>query len=334
MIKKLIVNSLASGPLVALGGKVFRQYVPIFMLHRFKCDEIGINGHKEGSLIFALEFLRKHKFNFLSIDDIVKSMVDNEPLPERSIAFSLDDGYWDQVEVAGHTFASYDCPATYFVVTGFVNGDLWLWDSKIHYLIESLSAKQSVKLEEMFPHLNISGGNSYSIASKIVVELSVLTKIEIDSTIASLAKELEVEIPDNAPDKYRATTWQRLKDMERMGLKIGAHTYSHPLLSRESELVAKQEMLRSKQDLALHIDRPSEVFCYPTGRDQDFGNREIKFAQELGFTGAVSAIPGLVDTLHDESHYALPRYGFPDNREGFIQYATWIESFNSLVRGS
>jgi peptidoglycan/xylan/chitin deacetylase (PgdA/CDA1 family) len=310
MIKKLIVNSLASGPLVALGGKVFRQYVPIFMLHRFKCDEIGINGHKEGSLIFALEFLRKHKFNFLSIDDIVKSMVDNEPLPERSIAFSLDDGYWDQVEVAGHTFASYDCPATYFVVTGFVNGDLWLWDSKIHYLIESLSAKQSVKLEEMFPHLNISGGNSYSIASKIVVELSVLTKIEIDSTIASL------------------------KDMERMGLKIGAHTYSHPLLSRESELVAKQEMLRSKQDLALHIDRPSEVFCYPTGRDQDFGNREIKFAQELGFTGAVSAIPGLVDTLHDESHYALPRYGFPDNREGFIQYATWIESFNSLVRGS
>ena len=332
MLRNFIIRSLAIKPLVVLGGKAFRQYVPIFMLHRFACRQLDINGHELSLLWFALEFMRKRKFNFVSVEDIAESIRNNEPLPERSVAFSLDDGYWDQVEATGIVFAHFDCPATYFVTTGFINGDLWFWDAKIHYLVESASESQLNDLMALFPHLNFSGVARSDVAPMIVFDLTSLSIVDIENTIANLSSRLVVDIPEKVPDKYRGTTWQRLKDMERMGLKVGPHTYSHPLLSRENDEKSRAEILRSKEELALHISNPINVFCYPVGRMQDFGARDMEIVKDLGFAGAVSAIPGAVNTGNGDERFSMPRYSFPDTKADVVQYATWIESFKAKMR--
>ncbi len=331
MIKKLIINTMALGPIVNVGGKVFRQYVPIFMLHRFKCDEIGINGHDLKLLLFAMEFLRKHKFNFVSIEDIAQAIADNEPLPEKSVAFSLDDGYWDQVEAAGLVFACYDCPATYFVTSGFINEQLWFWDAKINFLLENASANTIKTLGNHYPHLDFDCYGVYEKASKIIFDMSNLSIDSIEKNIALLSVKLEVEIPEAAPEKYRATTWSRLRDMERAGMRVGPHTYSHPFLSRENDEKSKEEISRSKQDLSENLTDPANVFCYPVGRSQDFTLREEGLVREMGFLGAVSAVPANVDMTDASMQYSMPRFGFPDTKEDFIMYATWIESFKDSI---
>jgi len=328
----MVVNALALKPVVILGNKMFRQHVPIFMMHRFNCSELGIDGHEISLLRFALEFMRKHKFNFVSVDDVAQAMKNNELLPERSVAFTLDDGYWDQVEAAGEIFAHFDCPATYFVTTGFINGDLWLWDVKIRYLLEEAESHKLEKLAVLFPHLNIIGKDDSAIATKIIFDLTSSSIADIEKTIAVIAAELGVDVPKNAPEKYRATTWQRLKDMESMGLKIGAHTYSHPLLSQENHEKSKAEIRRSKEELASHINRPSNVFCYPVGRTQDFTEREERYVKELGFVGAVSSVPSVAKLQDQGSVYSIPRFGFPDNKSDIIQYSTWIESLKAKLR--
>ena len=332
MLKKILINALGSRPFVYSGGKIMRNYVPIFMLHRFNYDDLDIYGHELSLLQSALEYLRKRKFNFVSVDDVALSIKNNEPLPERSVAFSLDDGYWDQVEMAGQIFSSFDCPATYFVTTGFINGDLWFWDAKIHYLLENASESAIKRLVVELPHLHLEGLGKYAAATKIVFSVTSKSIQEIESFIALLAKSLQIDVPEKAPEKYSATTWEKLSEMERMGLRVGAHTYSHPLLSRETDENSKNEISNSLVELKKRILKPCNVFCYPVGRQQDFGKREEQYVSELGFSGGVSAMPGAVNTRDSSRLYSMPRFGFPDTMEDFIQYASWIEPFKSAIR--
>ena len=94
------------------------------MMHRMACHNTGGEGHEPDLLRFSLEFLHKHNFNFVTIDDIAHAVAAGNTLPPKSIAFTIDDGYFDQVDIAADIFAEYDCPATFYVSTGFVSGDL------------------------------------------------------------------------------------------------------------------------------------------------------------------------------------------------------------------
>ena len=49
--------------------------------------------------------------------------------------FTIDDGFIDHHDIAGPLFADYDIPLTFFLVTGFIDGELWPWDDQLSYAI-------------------------------------------------------------------------------------------------------------------------------------------------------------------------------------------------------
>ena len=332
MLKTLLINLLSSQPLLKVGDRYFSQFVPIFMLHRFKCHEYDLEGHDLSLLAYTLTILRKRKFNFVSVEDIAIAVREGRSLPPRSVAFSIDDGYWDHAEIPAQLFCHFDCPCTYFVVTGFISDELWLWDSKIDHLVLNASSARLKLLPQRFPELGLNLENKSETAHKITFRLAELSLQEIEAALASMAQLLEVEIPEKAPEKYAATTWNRLRELERMGLKIAPHSYSHPLLSRETDECSLNEMKKSWLDVKTELKSPSNIFCYPIGRSVDFSKREMNFSEQLGFTGAVSALPPSVDITRKCDLYALPRFGFPSTKHDVLQYATWIESFKNSLR--
>lgn len=333
-IASSIVRAFGVRPSIWLGSKLFPSYVPIFMLHRFACPSLDVSGHDASFLRWALEYLRKRRFNFVSIEAIATAMRDDEPLPPRSIAFSLDDGYWDQVEAGARIFAMYDCPATYFVATGFIDGHYWPWDAKVEYAVNNSSDDAfSAVCNRMLGRSASSAGRKDLIAN-MVAELKTCNFETINLKIDEWANGLEVQIPEKAPDRDAPTSWNRLRDLLRMGLQVGPHSYSHPILSQETEQVSRYEIGKSRNDLRRQIDECSNVFCYPVGRQQDFGDREEQIVEGLGFIGAVSAIPGTVNRKDANCLYSMPRYGFPDTKKNLIQYASWIEVLKGKIRAA
>jgi peptidoglycan/xylan/chitin deacetylase (PgdA/CDA1 family) len=113
---------------------------------------------------------------------------------------------------------------------------------------------------------------------------------------------------------------------------VGAHTYSHPVLSREDDETSKNEIERSKLDVTKQLQNPSKVFCYPVGRHQDFSKREIDYVNSMGYIAGISSEPGAMDMRAEESLFSMPRFSYPSTKEDFIQYATWIESFKNQLR--
>ncbi len=323
---------LAKGPLLSLGDSLYKDHVPIFMLHRFNSSELGVKGHDASLLEFALQFLADNHFNFVTVDDIALAIRDKVTLPKKSIAFTLDDGYQEQIDVTADIFARFNCPATYFVTTGFVNGELWMWYDKVSYLVET--CPDLSRLQAALPELDFSGLSKAAIADKIIFLIASFDYDSINQWINKMSEELAVDVPVLVPKKYQSTSWEKLRAIEVKGMKIGAHTYSHPLLSRESDERSMNEMIRSIDEVKSQVSNASNVFCYPVGRDVDFTDREENYLRDAGCLGAVSAMPGVVKTNNESSRFSMLRFGFPDNREDVIQYSTWIESFKNTLRGN
>ena len=302
------------------------------MLHRMACRELGIGGHDPELLRSSLAFLQKHDFNLVTIDDIALAAINQEPLPPKSVAFTLDDGYAEQVEIATNIFSEYDCPVTFYVCTGFVNGELWFWADKIHFIVDSCNAEQLKRLVSLFPHLEFECSEKPVVASQIIEYLKTCSLEKINKAIGSSSAAINITLPLNAPENYRATSWSKLRTIEKRGMTVGAHSYSHPILSNESDEVSKAEIERSTLDIKKHLQNPSKVFCYPVGREQDFSQREIDYVKSLGYLAAISSMPGSMDVRAKKNLFSMPRFSFPDTREDFVQYATWIESFKSQFR--
>ncbi len=332
LIKHFIVKALSSAPVSKVGERLYGHHVPIFMLHRFACKDLGIEGHDLSLLKYALEFMRSREANFVSVEDVALAVKNQTSLPPKSVAFSIDDGYWDHVEIPAQLFVDYDCPTTYFVTTGFVNKELWFWDAKVEYILDETNPQKYGVIESLFPGLALEGVSLAEAREKIVFSLAELPMEKIEQRLVELAEHLEVEIPTVAPEKFQSTTWEKLRDIEKKGMRIAAHSYSHPLLSKESDENCFNEIKKSREDIISHVESPSNIFCYPVGRHQDFGTREQDYCRQLGFDGAVSALPPVVDLNEAENLFRLPRFAFPDTRADVIQYSTWIESFKNQVR--
>jgi peptidoglycan/xylan/chitin deacetylase (PgdA/CDA1 family) len=60
--------------------------------------------------------------------------------------------------------------------------------------------------------------------------------------------------------------WNEIAEMNRYNIEIGAHTSSHPDLSRIDLRSAEREILESKAEIEKKIGKEVDSFAYPSGR--------------------------------------------------------------------
>jgi peptidoglycan/xylan/chitin deacetylase (PgdA/CDA1 family) len=96
-------------------------------------------------------------------------------------------------------------------------------------------------------------------------------------------------------------TWKEIREMTKYGIEFGAHTQSHPCLTEVDITIAQEEIVRSKEDIEAHLNKPVEFFSYPFGSY----NGQVKEIIKPVFKGAISNIPGKVNFKSDR--FALER---------------------------
>jgi peptidoglycan/xylan/chitin deacetylase (PgdA/CDA1 family) len=82
--------------------------------------------------------------------------------------------------------------------------------------------------------------------------------------------------------------------MAAAGIEFGAHTRTHPILSRvtSAEELA-DEIAGSKRQIELQLGRPVDHFCYPNGSNEDFGADAVAAVRAAGFRTAVTTEKGI-----------------------------------------
>ncbi len=316
-----------------------RNCATIFMMHRFTHPDKGIEGFDPRQFRKGLEYLRRHKHEFLSLTDLFSRLAGDGPALDGAVVFTIDDGYIDHAEIAAPIFAEFDCPVTTFLTSGFLDGQLWMWWNKVEYIFANSRRKTfELTLNGKISQYDLSDEKAISSGLENCIQLcKTVAGEERNQFILGMAEIAEVDLPDTPPDMYSPMTWDDARNCEKNGMTFGPHTVTHPILSQlPTQQQAVWEISESWRRLCEEVHNPVPIFCYPNGQWPDFGPREIAIFRDIGLSGAVVGEPGFADKPsfnHDQdAPFKVCRFSFPDTRSDLIQYVSGIERCKNILR--
>ncbi len=343
MLKQLVKKSLTSAVnfpvLSSVMMRLRRDNVPVFMMHRMEDLSRGVEGHSADVLAQILEYLCQNNYNFLSLADLVEAITTNQSVPPKSVVFTMDDGFYDQADIAIPIFESYSCPVSIFLLSNFSSEQSWPWDYQVEYIVSNTEYEAVI-----FDSNSVSyNGEVQSVSGRKAAIDAIrdqLNNLEISvvlDVVNQLSRDLSVST-ENIPESYAPITWERAKSCESKYVSFGPHTANHCVLKSQTDERCREEMAASWHALEKHLKKPLPVMCYPIGKkDKDFSKREMVIARELGMTAGLSVNPGYVELSEQyiaENLYCLHRFNVPDNLTDFVQLCSWIEVAKEKMRGN
>lgn len=330
---ELIIKTILSMTPAALSRKFPGEFVPVFMLHRIIDSNCELDMTQANLLRRYLEYIRKNNYYPIALEDLFMCIAKGGPLPEKSVSFTVDDGFADQFELLAPIFSEYDIPLTCFVITGLLDGILWPWDDQIKYVLSTTRLKSFTLnlLEGDVFTCNLAEGNLDELVDNLRFRLKAQNQTHLYDWLQILYTTAEVEIPVKPPPQYRAGSWEQANEFVRNGHAVAPHTRTHRILSRLSDSEVGEEIIGSQQYLKTKVPGSVDIFAYPTGRLVDFGEREQNIVMDSPMMGAVSAV---ADAVRSGCRIdALPRFGLPNNMGDFLQYLSFIEVLKNKLRG-
>ena len=309
----------------------------VFLLHRFSGGEAAGGGHDPRFVAACLEELRKRRIEILSLDELVERGIAGEAVGGR-LAFTMDDGFWDQGEIGAELFLAYDVPVTCFLITGFQDLALWPWDQRLAWVYEHTRVPRlQMHLEGMTLDQHLGDQRSRTAGRRATrAHLKRVPHERIEPALQALAEAAEVEIPRGPPGEHRPIGWDRARQLERRGVRFGPHTVSHGIVSQMTEREARADLLQGGERIRAELSAPLDIYGWPTGRSGDFSERDQAIVQGAGYRAAMASDDDYawfptVDPGRER--YRLKRFALPETRSGVLQYATWIERSKQVLRG-
>jgi len=308
----------------------------IFMLHRMSSPDVIEEGHSVEFLDQAISHFVQKGYNLVSLEDIYKNINEGGPPLKKAIAFTLDDGFIDQAKIAAPVFLKYKCPATIFLITGFIGGGPPPWDFLLKFVFHNTKKKQIIVdlHSETIIYKIGTPEKKYKSMVEFRSRCKKLSDVELEGAILSLLANVEKEATALLKARAVPLSWDDARELENSGISFGPHTVSHAILSRCSTKRAGEEIKGSWNELSQQLERPCPIFAYPTGRKEDFSPRDIDFIKEAGLLGAVTAEPGSVEfnNVTEADKYLIKRMSFPSNLEDLIQYSSGFEKVKQNIR--
>jgi peptidoglycan/xylan/chitin deacetylase (PgdA/CDA1 family) len=260
---------------VGMARWIHRKGLRILMYHRFSDRE---------ALARQCAHIRAH-YMPISMARVADWLSHGAPLPQNALAVTVDDGYRDFYQVAYPLFREYGIPATVYLVSDFLDRELWLWVDQVRYAF----------LHGKVPHAELATTQARKQAAYEMTESAKrMPNGERLRLLAELPARLQVALPREAPPQYEPLRWDEVREMVAAGFEFGAHTRTHPVLSRlaGAEELA-DEIAGSKRQIERQVGCPVDHFCYPNGSKEDFGPDAVEAVRMAGFRTAVTTETGL-----------------------------------------
>ena len=265
-----------------------------------------------------MRYLSKtHKI--LPLNDLAKYIIEGKTVDEKIAVVTFDDGYKDNYICAFPILKKYNIPATVFLVTGNIGTKNLFWFDKIRYLLLHSKIKR-INLNE-FGDFTLNTLKNRLFSSFIISEkLKKIPNEKKNNILEEIENISDVNIPVDLA-KNLILSWDEVKEMNECSVDFGAHTVTHPILTRISFDRAKYEISQSKKNIEKKIGKTVNTFCYPNGTSDDFNTNLLNFVTESGFSCAVTTIP-IIDTSKANLY-----------RLGRLPTAWSFESFKFLISG-
>lgn len=250
----------------------------------------------------------RREYSPIGMSDAVRRLRAGDPLPDRALSVTFDDGYLDNHDVALPVLKAHGMDATLFIPTGGLDDDQPLWWDRVIHVLDGTDAPHIHPAEFGIPIAQRLSLHAWSRAASVARILDALWTLPHPQMLAALDL-LEQRLPrkrQTAPVARRMNARQ-VRAMHDAGIEIGAHSVRHSNLTLETPEVVREEMRNSREILQRVCDAPINGFAYPAGW-KDASTEAA--AREAGFAYAVSTVSTINQFSSDL--FTLGRVGMPD----------------------
>ena len=258
------------------------SYVAVIVYHRIKPikDRWSISTLDSKEFEKQILYIKKtHKI--LDLEEMANIIKKKKKLPKRSAVITFDDGYLDNYKYAFPVLEKHKIPATIFLTTGFIGGNDCFWWDKLGYVIFN-TKMEKINLRnfgEIYPKSIRKSEHSFDIFIERFKQIPKQKRLRIIEELVTIS---DIEIPKQL-GKELILSWDQVKEMDDHGIKFGAHTVNHPILTEIPLKQAEKEIIESKKDIEKKIKKPINTFCYPNGQPGDYNDDIKNILRENGF---------------------------------------------------
>jgi len=240
-------------------------------------------------------------FTVLPLADAIHELYAGR-LPPRALSITFDDGYADNEEVAAPILSRLELTATFFVATGFLGGGCMFNDR----VIEAIRGCSCEMLD--LTALGIGRHSLRSIAERRQAIDDILNRIKYLEQAHRDAAADAIELAAKAKPALKLMMAPgQVRALRTRGMDIGAHTISHPILTKLTHRAAAAEIGGGKEELERIIGERVRLFAYPNGMPgNDYAGEHAQMARDCGFEAAVSTIWGSASMRTDR--FQIPRF--------------------------
>jgi peptidoglycan/xylan/chitin deacetylase (PgdA/CDA1 family) len=235
-----------------------------------------------------MQYLKK-THALLSLTDVACALRDHRPLPKKVAVVTFDDGYKSNYDYAFPILKQYRIPATIFLATGHIDtGTLFWWD-KIRYALWHTYHHRLI-VDELGVVTLRSLNEKRQKTIGIIEAVKKFPEHKKNSIIDHLITTADITIPPTLGHQV-IVSWDDVREMQNHGIEFGAHTVTHPILTKVSLEQANYEITQSKKDIENALGTPVTTFSYPNGKQADFNTEILHMVQTSGYTCAVTTLP-------------------------------------------
>lgn len=291
----------------------------IFMMHHIQpassraFDPNGLLSITPNFLAATIGRIRERGWDIVSLDEAVARIKAGPVRQGRPfVAFTIDDGYRDNLEHALPVMKAAGAPFTVYVTSALPDGSAELWWVGLEQVISRNDAIT-------FTH----GGAAETIACDTLAaknaawdRLYPLIRNAPEDEQRAIVRDLCVRhgVSQEQICRDLAMNWDEVRRLAADPLvTIGAHTVNHFAVVKLDAPRARTEMDEGARRIEAETGARPKHFAYPYGDAESAGPRDFTIAQELAFASAVTTRKGMLTAKHRDHLFALPRVALNGN---------------------
>jgi peptidoglycan/xylan/chitin deacetylase (PgdA/CDA1 family) len=182
--KRIIIAILVICAVIA-GAAIFTEnayFLPILMYHSVdinnKMTELSIS---PGSFERQMEFLHKNNYNVISLSEAVDYIKNRRRPPSRTVAITLDDGYYNNYQYAYPVLKRYGIKATLFIIIDKIGQSGWVGWKELKEMSDSgvITIGSHTKTHPWLTSLSAEGIKNEFDVSRMILEEKLGKKIDL-----------------------------------------------------------------------------------------------------------------------------------------------------------
>jgi peptidoglycan/xylan/chitin deacetylase (PgdA/CDA1 family) len=233
-----------------------------------------------------LKVLRKIA-NIVPLEDALEKMARGRPLPRRAVAITFDDGYRDNLTIAGPLLRHLGVPATCFLVPDILSGTVSPWWEELAWALSESRAGCIEWCDRRIPLQTRS--ERRSAFRELSSVLKGMNSERREAAVGQLVTAADPRKPYR-PDLH-FLDWEgaeRLRDY----MAIGSHSLRHAILSCEEAQAQQEDLVAARRQLSDRLGVEINLLAYPNGSRADYNGNTLEAAAHAGYAFGVTTEPG------------------------------------------